>query len=463
MSRTTTSAVKPSLLALAWPIFIEQLLHLTTGMVDTFMVSHISDDAVAALGTANQIVVLFVILFGFVGIGTSVVVTHHLGGGDRAGADRIAATAIGVNTWLGLLASLFVYFAAEPLLKLMQLSPALREYALPFLALMGGTLFLEAMNLAISAVLRAHGHTRDPMLVAIGQNILNIIGNAVLLFGLFGAPKMGVVGVALSTVFSRLVACLVMWALLEYRIHLSVRARDFFDVSRERLARILHIGLPAAGEQISWYLAFMTVTAFTARMGDQALATQSYAMQLVWVVVLCSVAIGLATEIVIGHLVGAGQFDEAYRQLLRSLRVGFGIALIVAALVALFAPLLLGIFTSDPAIIATGALLMRIGLILEPGRVFNIVVINSLRATGDARYPVLIGAFSMWCVLAFGSWLLGTFFGLGLVGVWIAMAADEWLRGMLMYRRWKQRKWLKYAQRTHAKVQAGVHGEPASA
>lgn len=277
-SKPIPATTRQSLIALAWPIFIEQLLHMSTGVIDTFMVSHISDDAVAALGSANQVIVLFIVLFGIVGIGTGVVVTHHLGGKDRAGADRIGATAIGVNTWFGLLASLVVFLLAQPLLSLIQLSPALQAYALPFLTLMGATLFLEAMIQAISAVLRAHGHTRDPMLVAIGQNLLNVIGNSILLFGLFGAPNMGVLGVALSTVFSRVVACAVMWALLHYRIRLKVRLADFLDISKEHLGRILHIGLPAAGEQTSWFLAFMTITAFTARMGDQQLATQSYAM-----------------------------------------------------------------------------------------------------------------------------------------------------------------------------------------
>jgi putative MATE family efflux protein len=448
-----SSVASNGLLALAWPIFIEHLLHLSTGMVDTFMVSHISDGAVAALGTANQIVTIFIVLFGIVSLGTSVVVTHHLGANDKRGADTIASTAIGVNTWFGLIASVLVYLLAEPLLKLMQLSPALREYALPFLTLMGGTLFLEAMNLSISAVLRAHGYTRDPMRVVIAQNILNVIGNAVLLFGLFGAPQMGVVGVALSTVFSRFVACLALWLLLDYRIKLRLRARDFFNVSRDRLSRILHIGLPAAAEQASWFLAMMTVTAFTARMGDHALAAQNYTFQLVWIVVIASVAIGLATEIIVGHYVGAGLFEEAYRQTLRSLRVGFAISIAVAIIVALAARPLLGLFTHDADILATGATLMLIGLVLEPGRVFNLVVINALRAAGDARYPVMMGAASMWCVLAFGSWLLGTHFGLGLVGVWIAMALDEWLRGLMMYRRWKQRKWLKYAKRSYDKAQ----------
>jgi putative MATE family efflux protein len=381
-----------------------------------------------------------------------VVVTHHLGANDRPGADSVAGTAIGVNTWFGLLSSVIVYLLAEPLLTAIQLSPALQSYALPFLQIMGATLFLEAMIQAISAVLRAHGHTRDPMLIAIGQNIVNVIGNSILLFGLFGAPKMGVVGIAISTVFSRILACLAMWVLLEFRIHLKMKVADFFKFSSARLNRILHIGLPAAGEQTSWFLAFMTVTALTARMGDQQLATQSYAMQLVWMIVLCSVAIGLATEIIIGHMVGAGEFDAAYQQLLKSLRVGLIIAIGVASLVALLAPWLLGLFTHDPAIIAAGVTLMRIGVVLEPGRVFNLVVINSLRATGDARYPVLMGALSMWGVLVFGSWLLGTHFGLGLTGVWIAMTLDEWLRGLMMYRRWRQRKWIKYAQKSRAGV-----------
>ena len=456
MTRTPPPARKYSLLALAWPIFIEQLLHMSTGVIDTLMVSHISDDAVAALGSANQVIILFVVLFGIVGIGTSVVVTHHLGANDRPGADSVAGTAIGVNTWFGLLSSVIVYLLAQPLLTVIQLSPALQSYALPFLQIMGATLFLESMIQAISAVLRAHGHTRDPMLIAIGQNIVNVIGNSILLFGLFGAPKMGVVGIAISTVFSRILACLAMWILLEYRIHLKIKLANFFQFSSARLNRILNIGLPAAGEQTSWFLAFMTVTALTARMGDQQLATQSYAMQLVWMIVLWSVAIGLATEIIIGHMVGAGEFDAAYQQLLKSLRVGLIIAIVVASLVALLAPWLLGQFTHDPVIIAAGVTLMRIGIVLEPGRVFNLVVINSLRATGDARYPVLMGALSMWGVLVFGSWLLGTHFNLGLTGVWIAMTLDEWLRGLMMYRRWRQRKWLKYAQKSREGVESTV-------
>ena len=447
-------ALEPSLMALAWPIFVEQLLHIMTGTVDTFMVSHISDNAVAALGTANQIVVFFIIIFSFISIGSGVVITHHLGAGDRDGADHVASTAIGVNTWLGLVASVLVWYFAEPMLDLVQLSDELKGYALPFLHLMGGTLFLESINFALSSILRSHTHTRPVMIVTVVQNGLNVIGNCILLFGLFGAPKMGVVGVALSTVFSRFVACIALWFLVEHYTHLKVRARDFFYLKRDRLGRILHIGLPAAGENISWWLAFMVITALTARMGGVSLATQAYTFQIALVIMLCGIAISVAGEIIIGHMIGAGKFEEAYHQAMNNLKFGLIITVGMVSLAALGAPRLFALFTSDPAIIATGTLLVRMSLFLEPGRTFNIVFVNALRATGDARYPLLWGVISQWTFMAGGSWLLGTHFGLGLPGVWIAFAIDEWFRAMLFLRRWRKRKWLPHARRTHASAQA---------
>jgi len=449
-----STVLKPSLIALAWPIFVEQLLHIMTGTVDVFMVSHISDNAVAALGTAHQIVIFFIIIFSFISIGSSVVITHHLGAKDREGSDQVASTAIGVNTWLGLAASLLVWYFAEQMLDLMQLPENLKDFALPFLHLMGGSLFLEAINFALSSVLRSHTFTRPVMLVTVMQNVLNVIGNCILLFGLFGAPKLGVVGVALSTVFSRFVSCIALWILVEHYTHLKVRARDFFYVRRDRLSRILNIGLPAAGENISWWLAFMFVTAMTARMGGVSLATQSYAFQVSMLIMLCGIAIAVAGEIIIGHMIGSGKFEEAYHQAMNNLKLGLVITVCVVCLAALGAPWVLSLFTKDPEIIATGALLVRISICLEPGRTFNLVFVNALRATGDARYPLMLGIASQWTIMAGGAWLLGTHLGFGLPGVWIAFACDEWLRGMLFLRRWRARKWMSHAKRMHASAQA---------
>lgn len=453
-SDSNSDATKLTLLAIAWPIFIEQSLRMLIGTVDTFMVSHVADDAVAGLAVAHQIVILFLMGFNFIGIGASVVLTHYLGAKDQAGANQITTNAIAVNTWLGLAASIGVYFFAEPMLRLMQLPANLLPYAVPFLSLMGGTLFMESMNMSIAAVLRAHGHTRDAMWVALGQNALNVAGNCILLFGLFGAPKLGVLGVALSSVFSRCCACIAFWILLDRRTHLRLRARDFIDISWPKIGRILKIGLPAAGENVCYWIALMLVTTFTARLGSTSLAIQSYTMQIQWVVMLFSLSIGIATEILVGHLVGAGKYEEAYQALLKSLRTGLAFSTAAVLIVAAVAPLIFGLFTHDLAIIAGGTLLLRVSVVLEPGRVFNIVVINSLRAAGDVGFPIKMAITSMWLVWVPLAWLLGLKLGLGLVGIWLAMSTDEWLRGVMMYRRWKSRRWIKYAERSRAQAVA---------
>lgn len=461
ISMSTVSRLQSqSLLSIAWPIFIEQALRMLIGTVDTFMVSHVSDGAVAALGVANQLVVLFIIIFNFVGIGASVVLTHHLGARDRVGAAEITRNAIAVNTWLGLFASLLVCQAAGPLLRMMQLPDDLMKYALPFLSLMGGTLFLESMGMSIAAVLRANKHTRDAMYVAVGQNVLNVAGNCITLFGLFGFPKMGVLGVALSSVLSRACSCIALWILLDYRTHLRLRAVDFFRLQWGKVGRILRIGLPAAGENLCYWVAFMLVTTFVAHMGADSLATQSYALQLQRLVMLFSIAIGLGTEIMIGHSVGAGQLEEAYRELLRSLRTGFYIATGAIIVLALAAPFAIRAFTHSPVIITGAVVLVRLSILLEPGRVFNLVVINSLRATGDVGFPIKMAVLSMWLVWVPLAWLLGVKLGWGLPGVWLAMTVDEWTRGVLMYRRWKARKWVKYAERSRAHLSPAFVAAP---
>lgn len=447
-----SSKPKPTLLAIAWPIFIEQTLRILIGTVDTFMVSHVSDGAVAALGVANQFVVLALICFNFIGIGASVVVTHHVGADDRAGAEKIVKTAIAVNTWIGLATSLVAFTLAAPLLRLMQLPPDLMQYARPFLTLMGGTLFMEAMNTAIGASLRAHGYTRDAMVVTVIQNILNICASSMLLFGWFGLPKMGVLGVALASVFSRVVASIILWTLLDRRLHLMLRARDFVTLRLDRIKRILHIGLPAAGENMSYWVSLMVITSFAARLGDKTLATMTYTQNVQRLIILFSISLGLGTEIMIGRLVGAGEFEHAYHQVMKSVRTGLMIATGGTLIIALAAPQLIGVFSKDPAIIAAGALLLRISVIYEPGRVFNIVIINALRATGDARFPVQIAAFSEWFLSVPLCWFLGLKLGLGLTGIWIAMMSEEWLRGLIMFRRWRQRGWMKHAERSRAQV-----------
>lgn len=135
----------------------------------------------------------------------------------------------------------------------------------------------------------------------------------------------------------------------------------------------------------------------------------------------------------------------AYMRLMKSVRISFLLTLAIVGTASLFRHDLIGLFTEDPAIIATGASIFLLSIVLEPGRTFNMVIINSLRATGDARFPVLMGVCSMWGVSVPLAYLLGVHLEIGLLGIWIAFAVDEWLRGLIMLLRWKSRVWEKKA------------------
>jgi putative MATE family efflux protein len=449
----TNQLQKLGLFSITWPIFVEQLSHILPGMIDIFMISHLGDAAAAGVSVANQIVVFFIVLFSFIGLGCSVVITHYLGGQDTQGAERVASNAIGINVWLGAAISLLTLLFSDQMLALLHLPKDLLPYARPFLALMGGTLFLEALNIVFASILRAHGHTREVMVIALGMNLINIALNSVLIFGLLGFTPLGVVGAALSTVISRFLACLAYVYLVKRQIQLRLKIQALWNFSSAIISKILHIGLPSAGENLCWWTSFMVITYFIAQMGADQMATFTYAMQLSMVMMMLSISIGIGTEIIIGHLIGAGELDLAYRQLLRSLRVGVTLTVIMTVAVVLAAKPLFALFSQKPEIIESGASLLLVSLILEPGRTFNLVVINSLRATGDARFPLYAGIVSMWGIAVVLAWLFGLHWGWGLVGVWSAFALDEWVRGLLMYRRWKSRAWEKYAHATRAGLQ----------
>lgn len=187
-------------------------------------------------------------------------------------------------------------------------------------------------------------------------------------------------------------------------------------------------------------------------MGTQALATQAYVLQFNMWILISGAAIGIAVEMVVGHMVGARQLREAHVLVKRAQIVGFAITTVVAVLMAWQGSSLLGWFTSDPQILEEGRRLFWWSILLETGRTFNLIVIAALRATGDSRYPFYAGAGSMAVVLAGGSWLLGVHWAWGLTGIWIAYAADEWIRGLLMWRRWVTRGWIPHARATHARM-----------
>ncbi|MEC0229018.1 MATE family efflux transporter [Paenibacillus alba] len=432
---------KLSLFAVTWPIFVDSVLRMMLGTADVFMLSRISDQVTGAVGLANEIIVFCILMFGFVGIGTSVAVAQNLGAGRKKEASRISALAITINLIFGIIVSVVLVVFGESLMRLMNLDPGQVDIAKKYLTLIGAFIWVEALSYAISSVLRSNGQTRDVMYVTLGVNIIHVVGNSLLIFGNLGFPELGVTGAAVSTIVSRLLGLIVLIVILYRRIPAPIRLKDYITFDSRIVKQILSIGLPSAGEHLSWQSQYLMIVSFVNIIGQVALSTHVYVMNVTNYFMALGMAIGMGTEIIIGHMVGAGEFKAAYHRLLKSLRICFVVTFVVVGIAAIFRKNLLGLFTDNPDIIAMGSTILLLSIILEPGRTFNLVVINSLRAAGDAKFPVFMGVISMWGVAVPLAYWLGIHLGMGLFGIWIAFVVDEWLRGILMYLRWKSGAW----------------------
>ncbi|WP_246312036.1 MATE family efflux transporter [Pseudaquabacterium terrae] len=436
--------------SLAWPLLVELLLGIGVGVVGTVLAAKLSDASGAAFALANHVAAMLFLLFRIVGAGISVVVSQNLGGGRRDRADAVALATLGASGWIGGAGALLAAAGAAPLLRLMNAPADVLPLALPFLVALAPALLLDAYNASMSSVLRAHLRTRETLAVIV---VMHCVHLALLLPAV---KTFGLVGYALALAVSRMLGFALHLVLWRSRLGLKPRGPDWLRLPREELGAVLHIGLPAAAENMGWRAAFMVSLAVVGQFGAQALATHAYVMQVIHVILLFGLATGLAVEIVIGHQIGAGHLHDAHKLVRRALARGIVVSFVLALAAALGGRALLGIFTQDERILALGVTLLWLTVLLEPGRTFNLVVINALRATGDARYPVVAGAASMLLVLAGGSWLLGAYLGWGLPGVWIAYAADEWIRGLLMWRRWARHDWVPYARATHRRMRASA-------
>ncbi|MCX7571169.1 MATE family efflux transporter [Tumebacillus sp. DT12] len=434
---------KLTLFALTWPIFVEISLRMLMGNADTLMLSGYSDHAVAAVGVANQLIGFAIVMLGFVALGAGIVGSQYLGAKEREKAAEVVVVSLAVNLIFGIVLAAVLYFLGPFLLSAMGLPDELMEPGRMFLAIVGGLLFFEAISVTAGTVVRSYGYTKDAMYVTMGVNVLNVVGNWFVLFGPFDLPVEGVAGVACSTVISRIVGAAVLMWILVRRVDMQLPWHLLTGYPKQVLKNILRIGVPAAGEVLSYNGSQIAVVTFVAMLGAEAITTKIYVQNIMMFIYLFSVAVGQATQILVGHQIGAGDKEAAYQTCMRSLKLSLVVSLLMALLFSLFRERLLSIFTDNPEIIALGGTLILLTILLEPGRTFNLVIISSLRAAGDAKFPVYMGILSMWGVSVSLCYILGIHFGLGLAGMWIAFACDEWLRGLLMLWRWRSRRWEK--------------------
>lgn len=436
-----SSSLRRQLAMLSVPIFIETLLIMMLGAVDTFMLSRYSDESVAAVGVVNQIVMLAFLVFEVINLGTSVICSQYLGAGLKGRIPSVVMVALLTNLLLGLAVSGVLYFGDEMILRAMGLNEVLLPYGTAYMRIVGAFAFFQALSMTLSAALRADNLAIYPMAVTFIVNIVNIIGNYTLIFGKFGMPALGVEGAAISTATCRGIAMLLLFIVVRRTIVKRIPWDVFVKFPWRELKNLLRVGLPSAGEQVSYSSSQMVITYFINMLGVEALATRTYCVNLIMFAYLFCISIALGGAICIGHLVGHGRTRGAFLLGKLVMRLSIIITASLSLLLAIAGPWVMPLLSSNPEIISLGCTILWIDVLLEFGRPTNIFATNALRAAGDVNYPFYVGVVVMWSVAVVAAYFAGIVFGLGLVGMWLAFACDENIRGVVFIRRWYSMKW----------------------
>jgi len=432
--------------ALTVPIVLEQLLRVLISSVDTIMLSSFSQEAVAGVGMMGQYVFFIQILFNVICIGTSIVLAQYLGAKRMTDVRHVAQGSAVMTLVVAVIIGITVALGARPLLSLYDVDPMVRKYATQFFMIYGGaSAVFMAFNMLQGTILRAYGYTRDAMYIAVATNVINVIGNSFALYGWFGLPVTGVVGVAISSTFAQVAACFLMaWRI---RLHPDVQfpLKGWRKVPRTIYRTILSVGVPTAGENMSYNVAQIVIMAMVSTLGTLAMSAMVYTQTIARFVYIIALSIGNAVQIKTGYYVGAKQPEAAYRRLYRYQVIGTTVSLSVILLINLFKGPIISLFTQQADIAALTSTLLLFSILIETGRSLNLIVIPGLKGAGDVKFPVLYGIFNMWFFMVLGGWLLCFHAGLGLTGIWIAIGTDETLRGVVMLFRWRSKRWMQKA------------------
>ena len=440
-SKSFTDHTQISLLKLTWPIFIENILRVSLSSVDVFMLSFYSEKAVAAVGLTSQIVFFIQLLYLMVAIGSSILISQYLGARREKEAGQIALGSLTLGLVFSIVLSTGICISANRILLLYRLDPVVHKYAWQFLTIFAAGSVFMAIGMIQGTILRTHGHSREPMIVNIIANIINVSGNYLFIFGPLGIPVLGVTGVALSTVFSQAVACYIQWRWIKKFPDIKLPLREMFRVPFSVYKKILSVGVPTAGENLSYNIGQIIIMGIVSSMGTDAMAAFVYAVTILRFVFITSISIGNGTQIKVGYFVGAGKASDALKKVYGYFLSGFFISLILVVILNFIKIPVVGLFTHNHKILGLLSAVFLVALIHEPGRNFNVIIIPALKGAGDVRFPVVFGMIFMWGIGVVLAYVLGIKFALGLTGVWIALAADEWIRGLVMLLRWKSEKW----------------------
>lgn len=427
--------------ALALPIFLELTLVNVVGNIDTIMLGRFSDKAVGAVGGITQALNIQNVLFGFISLGTGILTAQYVGAKNYKTLKEVVATSLFLNFIFSLLLGMFYLLFWKHIFSFMKLPSELISIGKGYFLLLSSFCCFQAITLTCGAILKNYGKPKLMLVVNVMVNLFNILGNGAFLFGWGGMPILGTLGVGISTVVSRFLGCVLALYFLQKYCSFHFHKKYFKLFPWKIVKNLLSIGIPTAGENLAWNVGQLLILSMINGMGTEYIASRTYLMLITMFIMVFSIVLGNATAIQIGQLVGAKKLNQAYLRGFSSLKLSLVLAFVTSTLVYLLRVPIMSIFTKNPEILEISYRVFPYFILLETGRVFNIVIINSLHAARDILPPMFIGITFVFLVAVPLSYVFGISFAWGLVGIWLANALDEWIRGFAVLYRWKSQKW----------------------
>lgn len=442
-----------TVLLLAWPAILEQLMFTMLHYVDTAMVGAVGAQATASVGISASSMWMINGFFAAVGIGFSIQVAHAIGATDYNRARSVVRQSVLAVLLLGALATVLCQMIGGPLPLWLGIEPALADDASAYFKILTSVMLLHMGSAVFSAILRCGGDTKTPMILNAITNILNIILNTLFIFptkvystflGEFTLPGlgMGVRGAALASAISMgIVGALLLLCVFRLRGELKI---DFhqdwrFDAPVWRSAAFY--GIPAAFERIAVAAGQMVFTTFVSRLGTIALASHTLANAAESISYLPATGVSYAATTLVGQAKGAGDRKVATKFARISMIIGIVMLTFMGVLLFFGSNWLISIFTRDLAVIALGGAVLKIEALVQPLFGAEIVLAGAMRGGGDARFQLWIGLLCTCVVRLVVAYVLAFGFGMGLYGIWCGMAADIGLRGVLNLWRFYSGKW----------------------
>ncbi|QBL12637.1 MATE family efflux transporter [Campylobacter helveticus] len=406
-------------------------------IINTVMVSQYSNSLVGAMGAGNQILDLFITIFSFLSVGCSVVIAQALGARNFTLARKVIHQSLFLNALLGFFCAVFIFICGDFLLTLLKIPQELLKDSQIYLHMLAICLFFDAVGIVMAAVVRVYNHAFFVMFVTLLMDGVIVLGNYIVLHH----TNLELFGVGLSNIFGRILAILALFFILAFKLKIHLKIREMLALEKEVLKKVLNIGGFSAGENLLWIVQYTIAFAFVASLGKENLSVQTIYFQISMMIMLIGQAISVANEIITGKLVGAKYFNVAYKHTW----IALYLSLIASALVALLNFILqdftMGVLKLEEVLKEIMIPLFTLSIFLEIFRSFNIVMVNALRASGDAKFPFFSGLVFMMGVSLPVGYVLCFYAGLGIVGVWLGFCADEFLRGLVNAYRWKSKKW----------------------